>query len=114
MTSTMYDIKTMVERTFSSDTKEDRNQWIASIERVKAHILEDEATKSGNAIIETSNNNPFTNNQGFFNLNFNLEKQLSQYDRFIFCFVSNLFFFQVLHPEKETRNKKSHLIILNF
>ena len=108
----MYDIKTMIERTFSSDTKEDRNQWIALIERVKAHIQEDEATKSGNTTIETSNNNPFTNNQGFFN--FNLKKQLSQYDRFIFCFVSNLFFFQVLHPEKETRNKKSHLIILNF
>ena len=32
----MYDIKTMIERTFSSDTKEDRNQWIALIERVKA------------------------------------------------------------------------------
>ena len=56
----------MVERTFSSDTKEDRNQWIALIERVKAHIQEDEATKSGNTTMETSNNNPFTNNQGFF------------------------------------------------
>ena len=104
MTSTMYDIKTMVERTFSSDTKEDRNQWIASIERVKAHILEDEATKSGNAIIETSNNNPFTNNQGFFNLNFNLEKQLSQYDRFIFCFVSNLFRCYIQKRRQETKN----------
>ena len=57
----------MVERTFSSDTKEDRNQWIALIERVKAHIQEDGATKSGNTTIETPNNtNPFTNNQGFF------------------------------------------------
>jgi len=61
----MYDIKTMVERTFSSDTKEDRNEWIALIKRVKAHIQDDGATKSGNTIMEIPNNtNPFTNNQG--------------------------------------------------
>ena len=58
----------MVERTFSSDTKEDRNEWIDFIESVKANI-QDESPKSDNAE-KSPNNNPFTRNQGFFRMNF--------------------------------------------
>ena len=54
----------MVERTFSSDTKEDRKEWIDFIESVKANI-QDESTKSDE---ETPNKNPFTINQGFFRI----------------------------------------------